>query len=406
MSRLTILCFILVLSFLSAPAQMLIKGRVVNAGTGEVIPGASVFISNSSKGTSTNSTGNFEINDIPTGKYDLVISSVGYETNVFSFTEKQLPLTLKVELQQKVKELANVTVEPYVEEGWDKWSKVFTDNFIGGSENAKKTRILNTEDLRFRYFKKSNRLIAYSDKPLQIENKGLGYNITYQLEEFEVKFSENRSFFLGYSLFKEMGRDRKGWIRNRKEALNGSLMHFLRCLYVDSLKQNGFELRRMERHKNTEKARVRALISAGMTNLVHRSNDVPANDPHLSTDSTEYYRKVLRQRDLIETYGTSILTADSVLLRKEGEYKLLAFENYLFITYKNEVEEEGYLRSHLESRKATWQTSFLVLPDLNAVWIDRSGNYFNPADMLTMGYWGWSDKMGDCLPSDYEQEDN
>lgn len=71
-------------------AQRTIKGRVVNEATGAAIPGSSVFISNTSKGTVTNSEGKFELNDVPAGKHDLVISCIGYETNVYSFSEQQI----------------------------------------------------------------------------------------------------------------------------------------------------------------------------------------------------------------------------------------------------------------------------------------------------------------------------
>ncbi|MBO9661259.1 MAG: carboxypeptidase-like regulatory domain-containing protein, partial [Chitinophagaceae bacterium] len=92
-------------------AQRTISGKVVNASTQEPIPGSSVFVSNTSFGTVTTKDGSFELIDIPPGKYDLIISSVGYETVAHSFTTDKLPMRMKVELNQKVRELANVTVE-------------------------------------------------------------------------------------------------------------------------------------------------------------------------------------------------------------------------------------------------------------------------------------------------------
>ena len=179
-----------VLLSISAAAQRTIKGRVVNEATGTAVAGSSVFITNTSKGTVSDNAGRFEINDVPPGKHELVISSIGYETNVFSFTESQLPLQLKVELTIKVKEMENVTVEPFTEEGWDKWGGYFLRNFIGESEAASRCKIKNTQDIKFRFYKKTNRLIAYADVPIIIENKALGYIINYKLHricKIEIK---------------------------------------------------------------------------------------------------------------------------------------------------------------------------------------------------------------------------
>src|SRR5215510_13692606 len=79
-------------------SQPTLKGRVVAATTGAPVAGSSVFITNTSKGTSSDKDGYFELTDIPAGKHELIISNVGYETNVFSFSTEQLPLQLRVEL--------------------------------------------------------------------------------------------------------------------------------------------------------------------------------------------------------------------------------------------------------------------------------------------------------------------
>lgn len=78
--------FYFIVFFIQASAQHFIKGTVVNESTGAPIAGTSVFISNTSKGTVSNSNGYFELTDVPAGKHELVVSSIGYETNVFSFS--------------------------------------------------------------------------------------------------------------------------------------------------------------------------------------------------------------------------------------------------------------------------------------------------------------------------------
>ena len=124
-------------------AQRTITGKVINVINGEPVAGSSVFISGTSVGTLSDQSGDFILNDVPGGRHDLVISSIGFETNVFSFSSEQLPLRVRIEMTVKVKELENVTVEPFVEEGWDKWGQTFRDYFIGYTPNARNCEIKN-----------------------------------------------------------------------------------------------------------------------------------------------------------------------------------------------------------------------------------------------------------------------
>jgi hypothetical protein len=230
-------------------SQPALKGRVVAVNTGAPVPGCSVFINNTSKGTTTDQNGYFELNDLPRGGHELIVSSIGFETSVCSFTDDQLPLQLKIVLQVKVKELQNVTVEPFEEGGWARWGQLFMDNFVGNTSNATRCSIRNKEAIKFRYYKKSNRVTAHTDEPLIFENRALGYRISYKLEEFEVNFNTGVTVFFGYPFFEDLDSKRKGkqskWKQNRNKAFYGSMMHFMRSLYRDSLAQQGFEVRRM-----------------------------------------------------------------------------------------------------------------------------------------------------------------
>lgn len=399
---------ILTLLVFTGNAQRTIKGRVVNEATGAAIPGSSVFISNSSKGTVTNSEGQFELQDIPPGKHDLVISCIGYETNVYSFSEQQLPLQLKVQLSIRVKELANVTVEPFLEEGWDKWGKMFMDNFIGTTENGIHCKIKNTNKIRFRYYKKSNRVTAYADEPVIIENKALGYTIKYQLENFEVSFKEHTTFYLGYPLFEDKTKEGKEpkekWLRRRTEAFKGSVVHFMQSLYNNKLKEEGFEVRRMTRIPNAEKERVKQIYKELAKTIKTSPGGGMVVEVSASGDSSTYYQQVMRQKDHIDVYGAGLLTADSLIVQTEGKYKALYFPNYLYITYKGEYEEEAYLRSTMENRKPGFQRSLVMLLNDEFITVDDQGNYYNPQDFFTSWYWGWSEKISNLLPVDYVPE--
>lgn len=402
---------ICILLSLNSFAQPTIKGRVVNELTGAPIPGSSVFISNTSKGTVTDSEGRFELTDVPSGKHELVISSIGYETNVFSFTDQKLPLQLKVELKIKVKEMDNVILEPSVEEGWDKWGKMFNEYFIGTANNASQCKIKNTGDIKFRYYKKANKVIAYSDVPIIMENDALGYVIHYQLENFEVNYSERTSFFLGYPLFEDQQKKenpKQKWVERRKEAYKGSVTHFMYSVYHNRLLDEGFEVRRMVRQPNLEKIRVKSIYKG--PGVMYRTNsktgetvmDLSDGVLGLSKDSVSYYQKVLHQPDYTDIYGKDLLTGDSLIVKTEGEFKAMYFDHFLSITYKNELESKKYLQLTMENRKPGFQRSLVFILTENILSLDKSGNYYNPQDFLTTGYWGWSEKMADLLPLDYD----
>ncbi|HEV7781560.1 MAG TPA: carboxypeptidase-like regulatory domain-containing protein [Chitinophagaceae bacterium] len=390
----------------SSPAQRTIKGRVVNNVTGSPVGGCSVFITNTSKGTTTDNSGNFILNDLPAGKHDLIISSIGYETNVFSFSDAELPLQLKIELRIKVKEMENVTLEPSVEEGWDKWGKTFMDNFAGTTGNASQCKIKNEKAIRFRYYKKSNRLTAYCDEPILLENKALGYVISYQLEDFEMNFKEGSVAYMGYSLFTETGKEgntpKQKWIKGREKAYNGSIMHFMRSLYANKLLEEGFEVRKMQRLPNLEKERVRIAYSAARKT---RKDSITGNmilEYALPGDSLNYYQQVMKQDNYKELIGADILNADSLIIFEKEGYKILGFDDYIYVTFKKELEDADYLVTQYPPRRATFQRSYVLLLGDKFISLDKSGNYYNPQHFLTSAYWGWDEKMSNSLPLDYE----
>lgn len=401
------------LLLLPAFAQLTIKGKVVTSANGTPVPGSSVFITNTSKGTTADKDGYFELNNVPAGKHELIISSIGYETNVFSFSSEELPLQVRVELQLKVKELENVTVEPFVEEGWDRWGKVFLDNFIGSTANAAHCKIKNEKAIRFRYFKKSNRLVAFTDEPVVVENKALGYIIKFQLEDFEVNFKEHTSVFLGYPFFEEIDKNRKGlqnkWQRNRDKAFYGSMIHFMRSIYNNRLAADGFEVKRMRKIPNEEKERVRKIMRAAARPVTEKNSPVKivigkggSSSQTRGNDSTEYYHRIMRQSDFIDAYGKDLLTADSIIINTKGNYKVVFFTDYLYIMFKGELEEQEYLNFFNENRNPFYQRSYIILMSGEPIAIDVNGNYY-PAQRIYAGaYWGWSEKIAGLLPLDYK----
>ncbi len=397
-------------------AQKNLYGKVIDAANGQAIAGASVFINNSSIGTVTNAEGAFELKAIPEGQYELIISSIGYETNLYSFHSNQLPLRLRIEMNIKIRELENVIIEPSVLEGWDKWGDMFMKNFIGRTSNGAKCKIKNYKKIRFRYFKKSNRVIAFCDEPLKIENPALGYIVNFQLEHFEVNFQSGVSQYYGYPYFEEIDKNRRSlqrkWKEARDKAYYGSITHFMKSLYTQALSQNNFEIRGMKRVANVEKQRVRAIyrpptsfFKGGPSNV---SISISGNSPqkndsttNYATDSAEYYQRIMRQPDTLEIHTPYLLSEDSILVPGADDYKVLHFADYLYITYKGAFEEESYVATLMERRKPAFQRSYITLVGEEAIAVFANGNYWPPQALFNRNYWSWTGKLADMLPMNF-----
>ncbi len=388
-----------------------ITGTVVNATNGTPIASASVFISNTSWGTMSNGVGHFSLSDLPAkGSYELVISSVGFTTLAFPFSADSLPLNLSVQLKPKVTELESVVIEPWEKDGWAKWGRLFTENFIGTTTASRNCSIKNYKSLRFRYSRKTNTLIAVADEPLIIENRALGYRIQYQLEDFIYNMTERTLLYVGYTLFEDMAADRnripRRWVVARKHAYEGSMMHFMRSLHTNKLDANGFEVQRMVKVPNFEKQRVkkeyaslwRRNIGTGTRIVLGRRDSVS-----VVSDSSEYYSRILRQPDFTDVVNPRLLTADSIVTRSDSS-RILNFPDYLHITYKKGLEEEEYLRRYGEMRKPWHPRSDIVLLNGSPILVEASGSYFPPQELFSLGYWAWSEKIAQMLPIDFDPE--
>ncbi len=398
----------LCLCALQATAQQAVSGKISNE-TGQPVAGCSVFISNTVRGTSSAADGSFRLGDFPAGKHDLIISAVGYETRVFNISDGQLPLTLNVVMKIKVKELENVTVEPSDEVSWAEWGKVFTDNFIGTTENASQCHIKNTDDIHLRFYKKSRRLVAYSEKAVIIENNALGYIIHYQLEDFEADFEKGSVVFLGYSLYEEMtGKEKliERWEKSRQKAYEGSVMHFMRAIYTNRLQEEGFETRYLYHRENEEKRRVMGVYQPYTRREINGQLVVefnPAANKNLPKDSVNYYQSVLRQPNILNTTGAALLAADSFLVKRETGQITILLRDDIQVIYRRQKEETGFVRFYPNLSTGSFRLSSVTALGDKLYTIDPSGNYADPSAFFTGGYWGWSEKMANGLPLEYKE---
>jgi hypothetical protein len=213
-----------------------VKGKVVDAETGNPIPKASVYLKGSSKGTSSNTQGEFILNTNET-KAPLIVSSLGYQPDtVGNYNGK----TLTVKLSRRARVLREVNVG-HIETTREKQMKIFLTQFIG-SRN-KDCIITNPDDINFTYHQKTQTLEATVNQPLIIYNKKLGYKITYFLSAFsyspqpilypwETSY-KMQTLYKGNYVFEEdtlflKAAEIKKIHKARDKAYYGSRMHFIR----------------------------------------------------------------------------------------------------------------------------------------------------------------------------------
>ena len=392
------ICFLFFCCFIGN-SQKLLKGIVIDEQNSKPIVNASVFLNTTSFGTVTNSQGNFEL-AIPNGRYELIVSSIGYTTyNQTIYTDKiQDFITIRLKLKTLVME--TVIIEPYEKDGWEKWGNFFLERFIGTSAYAQNCKIENIGVIHFRNSKKNNELTAIADEPLIIVNKALGYTIRYQLENFSYNFKSHYLVYAGYPFFQPMkgnSHKQKRWGENRSEAYFGSMMHFMRSVYRNKIIEENFELRSLQKIPNYEKQRVKAAFTSNQ-HRVERSDGTIIATP-INKDTANYYNRILSQPDYKDIIGRNLLTGDSTAYAVDSTTAGLDFKNYLLIIYKNKPAPPEYRQRFPKS--STAMMSEIVLINQRPVEIRANGSYYNPIDLLSTGYWAWSETIAMMLPFDY-----
>ena len=407
--------FIFLLCSLRIAAQISLKGKVISADTRQPVVSANVYLSNTSVGTITDAKGEFIITHFPGGRFDLVVSFIGYETYRLEIRSDQLPNNLEILLHPKTNELKEVIVESNDKDGWDKWGKIFTDNFIGTAAFAQDCKLMNPDVVHFRFEKKRNIIKVTADEQLIIENNALGYLLKYNLTKFEYNPDTKEFFFQGYPFFEEMQTDRRGlskqWMENREAAYYGSLMHFMRSLFRNKLIEQEFEVKAIVAVSAEERKRVEAIYKTrpkGTYFKMRRLKDQPATARIVDDttgrpvdDSTAYYESVVKQPDKTMVLVNQLLTGDSLAYAIDSFTIGLSFENRIQVVYKPKRNPIEYQRFLPRNSYAMPISSEIYLVHGKPVVVLGNGSYFDGSELMVMGYWAWWEKMCTKLPYEY-----
>jgi hypothetical protein len=343
-----------------AQSYYTVYGKVVSAETQQPLQGASVFAQNTTLGTATDADGNFRLS-VPDGGYTLAITYTGFNTESIRINNSDgNKKDVVYELSKKEKQMEEVAIvaTTEVKDGWEKYGSFFLNHFIGQTANSERCTIKNPEVVHFYFSKKRNRLKVLATEPLLIENLSLGYNIHYSMDSFTHEYDTEVSLYTGYPLFEELSTEdpaeQQQWFIARQNAYRGSILHFMRSLYNQTLKQDGFEVQFIVKSDKVEKA-------------------IPVKD---------FYKALRFSKD------------DST-----GIVEIFPSQQRVGVIFTKSKPPARYIAAN-PNEPAGFQFSMLGFTPEDNISIEQNGYYYDQNFLSISAYWGW-EKMADQLPYNY-----
>jgi len=358
---------LILLSFFNPPNSSSqtdqIKGSIQDAKSNKSLAFANVFLNKTTIGVVADSSGHFQINNVPVGTYEIVGSFIGYVSfrNTIEIKEGKI-LYAEIKLTGEARKLDEVIVVVKKDKEWERNLQKFNRIFLGTGKEAKGCRIVNPWILDFNYENISGRKIfsAKAPQPLEIENLYLGYRLFYYLKDFSAQGGAYST--VAYSIFGDQRFEAlktndttiiKQWNNRRMETYVGSYRHLFKAIVDHRLKEEGFDLF----FENETKKDVFNPKSASTTN----SMALDPNKIKVSTLAEGHYK--------IE------------LLKTEVHYK------------RRYISEGGYTTYDLEVSLLNPKNGFLV--------VDSNGVVLNSADLVVSGAM-FENRVASHLPNDFQ----
>ena len=224
-------------------AQTIISG-IITDSSNLPIPFASVYLSKTTIGTTTSNEGNYTLTIPQDGEYELIASCIGYNASSRVLSAGGKKQTINIKLSQNLVQLEEITVSSKAKKRVKNYT-AFTRLLLGETENSQTCTIRNIEDLFLFEDPLTGIIKGRSHKPIQIENKSLGYLVVYDFSDVTFNPATGLLQFTGGLYFQQMpGNERniQKWTHNRLTTYYGSRMHFLRSLFSDSLSQESYKI--------------------------------------------------------------------------------------------------------------------------------------------------------------------
>ncbi len=352
-----IFIFVSCIAFQMIQAQSVeLKFILADAETRLPISGAHVFVDNSSVGTISDDGGYTTIILSAEERQPLILSHINYET---AFLSAEVYLAINtgdtILMQANGVLMDAIDIVANRSRTWKRNYRKFEGAFLGEGRPASKCKILNPEVLRFEEVNATLKTTAVDI--IEIENKHLGYNISFLLEESSIE-EDGTSSYRGYANFENIVDLMNRKIEKlREQYYTNSLQHFLLSL-IDSpdqktLKEKGYQI-------NIEKyiqGTFRSVIAPSPQDLI-RVDSLTGNYllqfsdflavEHLNVKSKSSARQSVSisgaEQQKFGTDRTQDMTANdrSVLSRLYKVEKYIIFNNQGIILNKKAYREYGY----------------------------------------------------------------
>ncbi|RYJ45572.1 carboxypeptidase-like regulatory domain-containing protein [Flavobacterium beibuense] len=361
-----ILLFVILLLTVTALKAQSVSGYVYDEKEDIPLEGAFVYLDGTTYSASTDSNGAFSINTGQQLSAALVVKYMGYQTrivqNPFSYEGK-----IKILLKEDAIKMEEVVINKKTAFSRKEMLQVFREQFLGKTKAGKSCKILNEDDIILYYDLATNTLKAEANKPIQITNKKLKYEVQFDLVDFQVHFGRKTlspfamqtSFYAGTSFFKDVSK-KESIKEDRDEVYKGSLLHFMRAIAANEWNEEKYAL---------------------------YVESFPANpNDYFKVSDTLDYKKVTCLKTKVSIPETNV----KIQMNKELSERTLEAPKERNIRFA--VLHDGEQQSFFEM-------------NADHFYIGSNGLFWPITSMVFGGYFGEL-KVGDMLPADYTYIDN
>ena len=365
--------------------SQIIKGTILDGETKSPISYAVIYFDGTSVASYTDAKGSFRLDIRNNLSMPLTISALGYySTNISDFSPGK---DILVYLEPKIFEMRDISINargnPQIRR---ENMAIFRREFLGRTRNAKECEIINEDDIRFITSSDKDTIRAICLKPLFIVNRGLGYKITYYLNKFEYIKSAYINQFIGNSLFDEDTisiLEKQNFKARRDLAYFGSKMHFIRSLWHDDLKTDGYIVKNAKRQLSYRDLVRNQLITdtAQRKKNIYYSEAIPMilsiewrpgkaksgielSRNNIFFDKTGYYK------------GPGIIWHGE--MAKQGIADLLPYDYQPF----EKIQDKSYNDLRIVDTIYTDHTDNLVAETTEKVYLHTDRDFYSPGDVV------------------------
>lgn len=343
-----------------------LSGIITDSETESSLPGAHVYLANTTIGDITDPNGFFNIEEAQAGTYKLIVTMIGYKP--LQQTVEILPGAptdlAAIALDRDVYQVGEITVTDEKPKNWGRDLNRFERRFLGITLYRRGCEIENPFVLSFT--RPGNQFRATAAEPIVVINKALGYKVTYHLSEFSAGGNQFR--FSGQPVFEELepknSREARRWTNRRADAYEGSVQHLLRALAAGTSYDEGFRFFLLD--------------------------ELHWKEPH--HDLMRYFFE-----------QTSEIQAESLLKPHPIPHeRSLAFEGYLHVIYLNEMMDRDFYQwvamPYNASKEPVRAVLRIIHQEAN---FNEIGFLNNAFDVARYGYWNWESGICNWLPFNY-----